>query len=158
MLGLKLIHVSNMGPWLKFVPTGLMDNNPGLDKIMVWRGIGDKPLSEPMLTIFTDAYMRHFGGDKEETVYLNDTIFCLRDIVPQDLFKYLQDNVARNEDLEQLTALGFHDNIDSRLRIMLHTNLSVNSWPPWNNISPWLHDCSICFVMFVCLIHKDDLT
>ena len=27
---------------------------------MAWRRIGDKPLSEPMLTQFTDAYMRHF--------------------------------------------------------------------------------------------------
>ena len=28
---------------------------------MAWRLIGDKPLSEPMLTQFTDAYMRHKG-------------------------------------------------------------------------------------------------
>ena len=28
---------------------------------MAWRRIGDKPLSEPMLTWFTDTYMRHWG-------------------------------------------------------------------------------------------------
>ena len=30
---------------------------------MAWRRIGDKPLSEPMLTLFTDAYkyIRHQG-------------------------------------------------------------------------------------------------
>ena len=28
---------------------------------MAWRRIGDKPLPEPMLTRFTDAYMRHSG-------------------------------------------------------------------------------------------------
>ena len=28
---------------------------------MAWRRIGDKPLSEPMLTRFIDAYMRHLG-------------------------------------------------------------------------------------------------
>ena len=28
---------------------------------MAWRRIGDKPLSEPMLTRFTEAYMRHSG-------------------------------------------------------------------------------------------------
>ena len=28
---------------------------------MAWRRIGDKPLSEPMLIRFTDAYMRHQG-------------------------------------------------------------------------------------------------
>ena len=28
---------------------------------MPWRQIGDKPLSEPMLTQLTDAYMRYYG-------------------------------------------------------------------------------------------------
>ena len=36
-----------------------IDNNPALAQIMAWRRIGDKPLSEPVLTWFTDAYMRH---------------------------------------------------------------------------------------------------
>ena len=45
----------------KFVPKGQIDNNPALIKIMAWHRIGDKPLSEPMLTRFTDAYMRHYG-------------------------------------------------------------------------------------------------
>ena len=44
---------------LKFVPEDLIDNNPALFKIMARRRIGDKPLSEPMLTWFIDAYMRH---------------------------------------------------------------------------------------------------
>ena len=44
---------------LKFVPNGPIDNNPALVQVMAWRRIGDKPLSEPMLTRFTDAYMRH---------------------------------------------------------------------------------------------------
>ena len=45
---------------LKFVPEGRpIDNNPKLVQIMAWHRIGDKPLSEPMLTRFTDAYMRH---------------------------------------------------------------------------------------------------
>ena len=46
---------------LKFVPKGPFDNNPTLVQIMAWRLIGDKPLSEPMLTRFTDGYMRHKG-------------------------------------------------------------------------------------------------
>ena len=29
---------------------------------MAWRRIGDKPLSETMLTRFTDAYMRYLDG------------------------------------------------------------------------------------------------
>ena len=34
---------------LKFVPKGLINNNPALVQIMVWRWSGDKPLYEPML-------------------------------------------------------------------------------------------------------------
>ena len=53
---------------LKFVPKGLIDNNPAVVYIMAWRLIlGDKPLSEPMLTRFTDAYMRHQRGDELRT-------------------------------------------------------------------------------------------
>ena len=44
---------------LKFVPRNPIDNNPALFQVMAWRRIGDKPLSEPMLTRFIDAYMRH---------------------------------------------------------------------------------------------------
>ena len=40
----------------KFVPKGPIDNNPALVQMMTWRRIGDKPLSEPMLTWFTDIY------------------------------------------------------------------------------------------------------
>ena len=44
---------------LKIVADGPIDNKPALLKIMAWHQIYDKPLSEPMLTRFTDAYMRH---------------------------------------------------------------------------------------------------
>ena len=46
---------------LKFVPRSPIDNKPALVQIMAWRRTGDKPLPEPMLTQFTDAYMRHYG-------------------------------------------------------------------------------------------------
>ena len=46
---------------LKFVPKGPTDNNPALVYNMAWRRIGNKTLSEPMLTKFADAYMRHYG-------------------------------------------------------------------------------------------------
>ena len=45
---------------LKFVPDGPIDNSPALVEVMAWRRTGDKPLSEPMLSQFTDAYMRHW--------------------------------------------------------------------------------------------------
>ena len=46
---------------LKFIPKGPIYNHPALVKIMAWRPIGDKPLSEPMLTRSTDAFMWHSG-------------------------------------------------------------------------------------------------
>ena len=41
------------------VPNGPIDNNKASVQIMVWRRIGDKPLSEPKITKLTDAYMRN---------------------------------------------------------------------------------------------------
>ena len=41
----------------KFVPKSPSDNKPLLVQLMAWRRTGDKPLPEPILTQFTDAYM-----------------------------------------------------------------------------------------------------
>ena len=43
----------------KFVPRGPVDNKWALVQVMAWRWTGDKPLPEPMLMQFTDAYMQH---------------------------------------------------------------------------------------------------
>ena len=43
---------------LNYVPYGLIDNMAALVHIMAWRRPGDKPLSEPMMGKFGDAYMR----------------------------------------------------------------------------------------------------
>ena len=44
---------------LKFVPKDPIDNKSALVQVMAWRRIGDQPLPEPMLTQFTNEYMRH---------------------------------------------------------------------------------------------------
>ena len=44
---------------IKISLKGSINNIPALVRIMAWRRPGDKSLSEPMLTRFTDAYMRH---------------------------------------------------------------------------------------------------
>ena len=44
---------------LKFVSKGPIENKSALVQAMDCRLFGDKPLPEPMLTKFTDAYMRH---------------------------------------------------------------------------------------------------
>ena len=43
----------------EFVPRGPIDNKPALVQVMAWRRKGDKPLPEPMMAQFTDAYMQH---------------------------------------------------------------------------------------------------
>ena len=44
---------------MKFVPECVVDNIRALVQIMVWHRGGDKPLSEVMMALFTDAYMHH---------------------------------------------------------------------------------------------------
>ena len=48
---------------LKFV-MGPTDNKWALVQVMAWLWSGDKPLSEPMLTQFTDAIYAALGGDE----------------------------------------------------------------------------------------------
>ena len=68
-----LTGVAIVGPWawfraglqcldkvsLKFIPKGPIHNNPALVEKIAWRRIGDKSLSELMLTRFTDVYIWH---------------------------------------------------------------------------------------------------
>ena len=44
---------------LKLVPRSPIGNKPALVQVMAWRRTDDEPLHEPMLTRFSDAYMRH---------------------------------------------------------------------------------------------------
>ena len=46
-ISLKLGHMSPI------------NNKPALVQVMAWHRTGDKPLPEPMLTQFTNEYMRH---------------------------------------------------------------------------------------------------
>ena len=43
---------------LKYVPRSPIHNKPAFVQAMVWRRTGNKPLPEPMMTQFIDAYMR----------------------------------------------------------------------------------------------------
>ena len=45
----------------KFVPRSPIDNKPAWVQVMAWRRIGNKPLPEPMMAQFTDAYMQHYS-------------------------------------------------------------------------------------------------
>ena len=46
---------------LKFVPKSPIDNKWALVHVMAWRKTDDKPLPEPLMTQFTNAYMQHQG-------------------------------------------------------------------------------------------------
>ena len=45
--------------WLKIVLKGPIDNTTALVQIIAWRRSGDKPLSEPIMSRWTGAYMLH---------------------------------------------------------------------------------------------------
>ena len=61
MAAMSQTTFSNEFPWisLKFVPESPIDSKSALVQLMVWRRTDDKPLPEPVLTQFTDAYMCH---------------------------------------------------------------------------------------------------
>ena len=56
-----LINIS-----LKLAPKGQINNLPALVQLMAWHRPSDKPLSEPMVAGFTDAYMHHSASMSKE--------------------------------------------------------------------------------------------
>ena len=56
-------HILHENAWisiqisLKCIHRGLINDMAALVQTMAWRKTGDKLLSEPMVTLFTDAYM-----------------------------------------------------------------------------------------------------
>ena len=44
---------------MKIAPRSPIDNKAALVQVMACPRTGDKPLPEPMMTQFTDAYMQH---------------------------------------------------------------------------------------------------
>ena len=57
---------------LKFVPEGPIDSKRALVQVMAWCRRDDKPLHEPMLTHFTDAYV---APGRDELKRLGVTIY-----------------------------------------------------------------------------------
>ena len=51
---MKMIQISQ-----KLFHMSPIDNKRALVQVMTWRRIDDEPLPEPMMTQFTDAYMKH---------------------------------------------------------------------------------------------------
>ena len=55
---------------LKYVPMGPINNNPALVQIMAWRQRGDKPLSEPVMVYFGNAYI-HLSASMSYGIFHN---------------------------------------------------------------------------------------
>ena len=47
---------------LEFLPWHPIDNKSALVQVMAWHRTGDKPLPDPMMTDFTDAYEHHWAS------------------------------------------------------------------------------------------------
>ena len=62
---------------MTFVPQDLIDNNAALVQIIAWRQIGDKPLSEQILTQFTWRIYASLGGDELTSLLLGDVDIIL---------------------------------------------------------------------------------
>ena len=50
---------------MKFDSKGPINSIPALVPIMTWRRPGDKPLFEPMMIYFADAYMRQSASKSQ---------------------------------------------------------------------------------------------
>ena len=63
---------------MTFVPKGPIDNKSSLVQGMAWRRTGVRPLPEPVLTKFTDAYMRHSGEMKSYRFHwIINVVICM---------------------------------------------------------------------------------
>ena len=58
-----LIHIS-----LKFAPKGTIYIMPAFVQIMGWRLTGDKPLSKPLMVLFSDAYIYDLVQDCSNSI------------------------------------------------------------------------------------------
>ena len=61
---------------LKFVPDGAVDNKSSFVQLMAWCRIGNKPLSEPMMTQLTNSLCLHFATMS----YWNQSMYCMEDV------------------------------------------------------------------------------
>ena len=142
---------------LTFVPTSPINNNPASVWIMAWRRIGDKPLSEPMLAWFNDAYARHWGEELSEVMltmvqllhtyswYVNYPILTHYYV----WFSYRYIKFSRSLNNVWVGVGGFSqvlvtfNNVDGSFNIFL--TLCLNN-PIFSNLGL----CAACWVRFMC--------
>ena len=77
---------------MKFASMCPIENSPALVQVMAWRRTGDKPLPEPTLTQFTDAYSALWGDEFTGSILfqLNDWHLFGTKPLPGPLLAYCQ--------------------------------------------------------------------
>ena len=90
---------------LKFVPKGPINNVSALVQIMAWHRTGNKPLSEPMMTQFNDAYMRHSASMTQLSLFTMQCIWAWR---KRELFSMMHICDTRSVWVEQILQEGFY--------------------------------------------------
>ena len=67
----------NVLTWIsfKFIPKVPIYNKSAFVQVMAWRRTGDKPLSEPLLTHFIDAYAALEGDENDKWNIINEPSF-----------------------------------------------------------------------------------
>ena len=61
---MKMFEFQLQFHWSLFPRVQLIISQHCMVQVMAWLRTGEKPLPESMLTQFTDAYIRHWGGNK----------------------------------------------------------------------------------------------
>ena len=113
---------------------GLIDNKWALIQVMAWRRSGDNPLSAPMLTQFTDAYMWHSGEMSWTLSHPVYPINTFRSILngrhfADDIFKCIYLNLIN-------VWMKFHWNFSFGSR--WHVSHYLIQW--WPSMSPGLNE------------------
>ena len=136
---------------LKFVPKGTIDNMSALVWIMAWRQRGETPLSEPVVALFTDTYMR-----RSATMSFIYACFSW-DSCLNPLARYGHDGPVHNHNkiqgLNHVNNLHTYYLIICRICTHLSTSVIQNILPTWNEwktilSKPWEVSEINCYFLF----------
>ena len=96
---------------LKFVPKGPVNNIPALVQIIAWRCPDDKPLSEPFMVQFTDAYnMKYASLGPNELKWYSEFDMCHRNEQPKINYNGLMNTIKTFFNLSVTKTEIFWDN------------------------------------------------
>ena len=98
----------------KFISKGLIDNNQALVQIMAWHQMGDKPLSEPMLTQFKSNSFIYKFKYQSQHITLQKIQLCFWTEEQHNCFHYIDLDIecsslsSPNHDVSSLATYIWH--------------------------------------------------